>query len=172
MKILWNSLIRPHRDYCSQLWFPSNCMEQIREQETTLKSFSKKIVGLSKLHYWDNLKELKLYSCEMREEQNRIMYVLKILKGYVPNIGIELAPFNSILGRMIKIKLYKGEKMSVAMLKEFFSPLRGCNFSIVYQDLLGTTQGRKIALRIFFINFLNMFLITLLGLGVSSTGNG
>ena len=41
LKKLWRSLIQPHQDYCSQLWFPVGMVEDIKAQEVPLRAFSK-----------------------------------------------------------------------------------------------------------------------------------
>ena len=76
-----------------------------------------------------------------------IIYVWKILQGEVPNIGIELAHFNPRLGRMIEIKPYKGEKLSVKTLKENSFSIEGLKlFNSLprrIRDYIGTKDGFK-----------------------------
>ena len=58
MKKMFNSLIRPHLDYCAQLWAP---MEgpSLDKLENVLKNYTKLILELKHLKYSDRLKILK-----------------------------------------------------------------------------------------------------------------
>ena len=58
-------------------------------------------------------------SQERRIERYRIMYIWKILEGYAPNCGVELAPENSRLGRKIKIpSLSKKGRQAIQTMRE------------------------------------------------------
>ena len=84
MLTLYISLIQCKLDYCSQLWSPVSKGE-ITALEQVQRNFLRKISGISHLPYWDQLKELKLYSQERRRERYMIIYVWRILEGQVPN---------------------------------------------------------------------------------------
>ena len=86
IKHLWKSLIQPHIDYCSQLYFPTKASDMERI-ETLFKT--SKIPALRNLSYWERLRQLKLYSQGRRMERYRILYVWKIQKGLAPNCGLE-----------------------------------------------------------------------------------
>ena len=88
MKHMWKSLIQPHIDYCSQLYMPINQVEMGR-LENLFRNFSRKIPELRGLDYWARLQNLRVYSQERRLERYRIIYVWKILRGIVPNCGLE-----------------------------------------------------------------------------------
>ena len=88
MKHTFNSLVRPHIDYCSQLWMPNQC-QQMEKVENLLKQFTAKIPWLREESYWQRLKILKMNSEERRMERYRIIYTWKVLEGLVPNCGIE-----------------------------------------------------------------------------------
>ena len=49
------------------------------------RSFVRKIRGISQTSYWEQLKELNLYSLERRRDRYRIIYVWNILEHHVPN---------------------------------------------------------------------------------------
>ena len=49
MKTLWKSLIRPHLDYCSQLWSPATISENINLMESVQRAFTKRIQGIYNL---------------------------------------------------------------------------------------------------------------------------
>ena len=69
--------------------------------------------------YWSRLKLLQMYSQERRIERYRVIYVWKILEGYVPNCGVELATVNERLGRRVKIPdLKRNGRPAVQTLRE------------------------------------------------------
>ena len=85
MLTIWKSLIQCHIDYCSQLWSPYKTGE-IQAVETLQRIFINKIAGMRELGYWQQLKELKLYSLERRRERYAIIYTWRILENQVPNL--------------------------------------------------------------------------------------
>ena len=85
MLTLFKSLVQCKLDYCSQLWAPSSKGE-INKLEMVQRNFLRKISGIGRLPYWDQLKRLNLYSQERRRERYMIIYVWRILEGQVPNI--------------------------------------------------------------------------------------
>jgi hypothetical protein len=86
MITLYKSLVLPQLDYCSQLWNPSTAAE-INILELVQRTFIKKIEGMHKLTYWQQLQQLQLYSLQRRRERYRIIYLWKVLEGKVPQIG-------------------------------------------------------------------------------------
>ena len=119
LKHLWKSLVQPHIDYCSQLYFPSKASDMERI-ESLLKTFSKKIPALRNLSYWERLKQLKLYSQERRMERYRILYVWKIQKELVPNCGLTFSSDNSRRGLECVIPVLKGPKGVQALREKSF----------------------------------------------------
>ena len=94
LKHLWQSLVQPQIDYCSQLYFPSKASDMERI-ESLFRTFSKKIPALRNLSYWERLKQFKLYLQERRMERYRILYVCKLLRELVPNCGLEFSSKDS-----------------------------------------------------------------------------
>ena len=88
MKHIFNSLVQPHIDYCSQLWLPNKAGE-IEKIEKLLKDFTYRIPWLREDPYWKRLQIVKMNSEERRLERYRIIYTWKVLEGLVPNCGIE-----------------------------------------------------------------------------------
>ena len=85
MKSIWNSLIQPKIDYCSQLWSPGDQIS-INKIESVQRFFTSKVEGMKELDYWDRLRELQMYSQERRRERYMIIFLWKIsqqlLQGY------------------------------------------------------------------------------------------
>ena len=86
MMTLWKQLILSDHDYCSQLWSPDRVGE-IQALEMLQRSYLRKIQSLRQLNYWEQLKELNLYSLERRRERYIAIYVWKIIEGLAPNIS-------------------------------------------------------------------------------------
>ena len=84
MITLWKSLVQHIPDYCSQLWAPST-LGQILSLEMVLRTYLRKVSGLQHLSYWEQLKELKMYSIQRRHERYAIIYMWRILEGQVPD---------------------------------------------------------------------------------------
>jgi hypothetical protein len=111
MRTLWNSLVRPHQDYCSQLWSPVGLVGDILEQEAPLRSFTRRIRGFSSLNYWERLAAASLYSTERRQERYKILYAYKAIRGFVPDCGLreDSAP-DTRRGRTITIPQLSGSQ--------------------------------------------------------------
>ena len=86
MLTLWKQLIQPDHDYCCQLWSPEKIGE-IQDIEMTLRSFLWKIHGMSQFNYWEQLRQLQLYSLQRRRERYIIMFIWKMLEEKAPNIS-------------------------------------------------------------------------------------
>ena len=87
MLMLWKTLIRSKLEYCCQLWCPTQTGD-IQALEQVQRSFMRKISGLQHLSYWQQLKELKMYSLERRRERYIIIYIWRIMEGQVPNVSL------------------------------------------------------------------------------------
>ena len=95
MKTIWNSLVQPKLDYCSQFWSPSD-QDSINRIESVQKHFLSKLEGLSCKDYWEKLKICKIYSQERRRERYMVIFLWKISQGLVQGYSIQ---FTSTLGR-------------------------------------------------------------------------
>ena len=86
MLTLWKQLILCDHDYWSQLWNPESTGD-IQSLELLQRSFFKKIPALKHLSYWDQLKQVNMYSLERRRERYTALYTWKILEGLAPNLS-------------------------------------------------------------------------------------
>ena len=111
---MFNTLVQPHIDYCSQLWAPQEG-PQMDKIEGLLRSFTAKIPSVKQLPYWERLKMLRMNSEQRRLERYKIIYTWKILEGLVPNCGVEVTPDSDTRqGRKCMIRPLS-KKASVAM---------------------------------------------------------
>ena len=74
MKHMFNTLVQPHIDYCSQLWMPQEGLN-LEKVENLLRDFTRKIPGLQDLNYWERLNALKRNSEQRRLERYQIIYM-------------------------------------------------------------------------------------------------
>ena len=118
LKQLWKSVIQCHIDYCSQLYKPGQSKGML-SIEKLFYDFTLRIPEVRLENYWKRLEILKMYSQERRMERYRVIYIWKILEGYAPNCGIEVALDNARLGRKCKIpQIVQNGRKAIQTLRE------------------------------------------------------
>ena len=75
---LYKTLVRPHLEYCSQVWSPAlqkdkDILEKVQRRAT------KMIQGLGKLHYTDRLRECGLTTLERRRCRGDLIQTYKLI---------------------------------------------------------------------------------------------
>ena len=100
---MYISTIRPHFDYCSQLWGPGEG-PLLDKLEKVQAYFTRLIPEIRDLPYPERLKRLRLQSIQRRFDRYKITYIRKILKNLVPNPGItQRTDAKHRLGVMVEI---------------------------------------------------------------------
>ena len=109
LKQMFKSLVQPHIDYCSQLWMPQEGANMAKI-EKVLRDFSKRVPGLRNLCYWERLQSMGMNSMQRRLERYRIIYIWKIMEGFVPNCGLLWSSTDDRRGRLCEVPILKGNK--------------------------------------------------------------
>ena len=126
MLTLFNSLILPRIDYCSQLWAPHHNQDWAA-LEAIQRRFTNQITEVKSLDYWSRLKKLRLYSSQRRTERYQLIYLWKIMEGLAPNLKSNkvITKFSERRGRYCVIPTLKTRSCSAKI-----STIRENSFAI------------------------------------------
>ena len=119
MRHMFNTLVQPHIDYCSQLWAPPEGL-QMQKIENVLRNYTSRIPRLKSLNYWERLKTLRMNSMQRRLDRYKIIYTWKILEDLVPNCGVEVNE-NERKDRICKVPRHKSKVQSIKTIREIVS---------------------------------------------------
>jgi hypothetical protein len=141
MMTLWKSLVQSKLDYCSQLWCPTD-QSAIGRIESVARHFTSKISGIEELGYWERLQVLKLYSQERRRERYRIIFIWKVLQGYV--LGYPITVHQSPRrGRLVEVANYPSQASgAVHSAREASLSVHGAKlFNLLPRDIRDINTG-------------------------------
>lgn len=116
---LFNSLVRPHLEYCVQFWSPYY-KKDINKLEKVQRRVTKMIPRLRNKSYEERLSELNLFSLAKRRLRGDLIEVFKIFKGYSnlnPNDFFTIDDTNYTRNNGYKIK---GKRFRSHEAKHFF----------------------------------------------------
>ena len=71
--------------------------------EKVLRDFSRRVPGIRELCYWERLKAMGMNSEQRRLERYKIIYIWKIMEGFVPNCGVNWTKTEERRGRLCEV---------------------------------------------------------------------
>ena len=142
MQTLLKQLIIPTVEYCCPVWSPGDA-NNINKLEKIQRSFTKRIHGFNKTHYWDRLAQLHLFSLQRRRERYLIIYIWKIIHGLVPDVGVNYAPTNSNDAIKLRLPTLEGPAHAKKLMENGLLYHGVKLFNMIPEKLRRTTAGTE-----------------------------
>ena len=121
MRRIYIAVIRPHIDYCSQVWAQSEGVALDRVEKLQA-DFTRLVPEIRELRYEQRLKAMRLQSIQRRFDRYRILYIRKSVRGEVPSLGVQVRDkHNSRDG----LKLIVPSKKGMSVLRSDSLTVRG-----------------------------------------------
>ena len=133
-KHLFNSLIRPHLEYCISIWYPFLKKDEILI-ENVLRRATKLIPTLTNLCYADRLKKLEIPSMKYRQIRGDMIMVYKILNGHDQSLSHLFEVECNAITRGHNFKLKK-TRFTKTIRQHFFSNRVINNWNSLSEDIV------------------------------------
>ena len=144
--VLYKTLIRPHLEYCPQVWSPYlikdiNILENIQRRATNI------VPEICNLSYEDRLKELNLFPLKDRRLRGDMISTYKIINGLIKVDKDQLLPMHGNPSTRSHNQQLKGQIVKGNMRKNFFTqrivfPWNNLTNYTISSDTVNTFKGR------------------------------
>lgn len=125
MRSIYKTIIRPHLEYCTQLWSPVAChgnWANIINLENVQRRFTRLIDGIGTLPYSRRLAELKLTTLAERRLRGDLIETFKMINGIV-DYGKSLFNVGRSGSKLVKRHCNSSDK-DIQCLYDRFLPIR------------------------------------------------